>query len=71
MKSFLMTLQIEVYNIIETLTINSQELIVLLTNKLLIHKIFKQLRSNDMSKNLILLLIIMNYINLKKLKIRL
>lgn len=55
MKSFLMTLQIEVYNIIETLTINSQEIIVLLTNKLLIHKIFKQLRSNDMSKNIILL----------------
>lgn len=50
MKSFLTTLKIEIYNVIEALS-SGQDTLIILANKNLIFMILNNLRSNDPSKN--------------------
>lgn len=49
MKSFLTTLKIEIYNVIESLS-SGQDTLIILANKNLIFMILNNLRSNDPSK---------------------
>jgi len=54
MRSYLTTLQLEIYNILETLILNSQEILNIISNKQLMRTFFQQLKSNLRTDNVVI-----------------
>ena len=54
MRSYLTTLQLEIYSILEDLISNSQETLFIISNKKLIKSFFQQLKSNVRTDNVII-----------------
>ena len=54
MRSYLTTLQLEIYNILESLLSNTQEVLTLISNKSLMRTFFRQLKSNLRTDNVVI-----------------
>lgn len=54
MRSYLTTLQLELYNILENLITNSQEILSIISNKSLMRTFFYQLKSNIRNDNVVI-----------------
>lgn len=54
MRNFLITLQLEIYNILENIINNTQEILKIITNKKLMKVFFQQLKSNARNDNVVI-----------------
>lgn len=54
MRNFLITLQLEIYNILENIINNTQEILKIITNRKLMKVFFQQLKSNARNENVVI-----------------